>query len=587
MPAPSDPRGPTPAGPPDAASPGASDQVPVDQASAWDAKRDRVIGLGERSIRKSYYPELVQRLGELERFRALLDHSRDGILLLEVPGLRIVDATAAACSQLGASREALLALSLGDLVPASAVTTIRASIESDPAGTEGCTLSTGISVGGDRVLPVEISVRPVRFGDSEYAVAVARDISERLELEAQLLQAAKMESLGRLAGGVAHDFNNLLTAILGNGEIARTYLLEDDPVIGFLDEIAVAGERAAALVRQLLVFARRQTVSPVRLNLSSLVAESEGMLRRLLGEDIEVTTRLEADLATLVADPSQMHQLLVNLTVNARDAMADGGRLVVGTATVIVEPGSEDTGLRPGRHVELTVSDTGVGMTPETIAHIFEPFYTTKDLGKGTGLGLATCHGIVRQAGGAITVASEPGVGTTFRILLPATDAAPDPVPAGGPGSTGDRGTETILVVEDDEAIRRLAVAGLEARGYRVLEAAHAGQALAIARDHAFDLVVSDVVMPGMNGAELGRQLAELRPQARLILASGHPRVDPDTHGSPTAHGDDEGERSARSGAAPGMDPAAGPADFLPKPYTPEQLARRVRHVLDTRDRPT
>ncbi len=392
------------------------------------------------------------------------------------------------------------------------------------------------------------------------------DITDRRALQEQLLQSQKMEGIGRLAGGVAHDFNNLLTAILGYVEMCKfdlpPDLPPDHPARLDLLEVALAGERAASLTRQLLAFASRQIVAPVRLDLSVLVADLLKMLQRLLGDDIEIETALDPSVGTVEADPGQIQQLLVNLTVNARDAMPDGGRLLIETAdeTVDDEQAEAYPGAMPGQYVVLAVADTGVGMTEEVRSHLFEPFFTTKELGKGTGLGLATCHGIVRQMGGHIRLYSEPGRGTTFRIYLPRKIGAADPQPVPAPPRPSPTGVETVLVVEDEPNVRRLAVLGLRAHGYVVLEAADGGEAIEIATHvgTTIEVIVSDVMMPGMSGPELLNRLSTIAPQARAVLMSG------------------QADSTVLS-----QESALGCA-FLPKPFTPERLARKVREVLDT-----
>ena len=408
----------------------------------------------------------------------------------------------------------------------------------------------------------------VRTGTDGSPIAydgVIEDITERHALYEQLLQAQKMEGIGRLAGGVAHDFNNLLTAILGNVEMCKVdlppELPRDHPARLDLQEVAIAGERAATLTRQLLAFASRQIVAPVRLDLNALVADSLKMLRRLLGDDIEIETTLDVEAGTVEADPGQIQQLLMNLTLNARDAMPNGGRLHIETADETIGPDSAGAhpGALPGPYVLLAVTDTGVGMSDEVRSHLFEPFFTTKGFGKGTGLGLATSHGIVRQMGGHILVYSEPGQGTTFRIYLPRKDGPVEPVPLVEQHKPKPNGIETVLVVEDEPRVRRLAVLGLRAHGYSVLEAGDGAEAIELAGrvGPSIDLIVSDVMMPGMSGPEVLRQLAVIAPRARALLMSGHAES---TVLSP--------ETAARH-------------DFLPKPFTPERLARKVREVLD------
>jgi two-component system, cell cycle sensor histidine kinase and response regulator CckA len=401
--------------------------------------------------------------------------------------------------------------------------------------------------------------RPVAYD------GLIEDITEERALREQLIHAQRMEGVGRLAGGVAHDFNNLLTAIVGNVSMARldlpVTLPEDHPVRSDLEEIRKAGERAAALTRQLLAFASRQPIEPTRLDLSAVVADSLRMLRRLLGEDIEIATELAPGLGSIEADPGQVQQLLVNLAVNARDAMPEGGRITIETGQVTLEAPDRSFHheLAPGRYVRLSVADTGSGMTQEVRGHLFEPFFTTKEPGKGTGLGLSICHGIVRQAGGGIRVESEPGRGTTFTVLLPQVEgladaaqaASTDPIP---------HGTETVIVVEDEPSVRRIAVLALREHGYRVHEAASGEGALQLLAglNDAPDALVTDVVMPGMSGPQLAALVRERHPGIRILLVSGHA----ETAVLP---------RDLRQIGLP----------FMPKPYTPERLARRLREVLD------
>ena len=397
---------------------------------------------------------------------------------------------------------------------------------------------------------------------------VIQDITDRRSLQDQLIQSQKMEGIGRLAGGVAHDFNNLLTAVLGYVEVCKLDLPldlpADHPARQDLVEIAQAGERAATLTRQLLAFASRQMVEPVRLDLNSLVADSLRMLQRLLGDDIVVETVLDPSAGTVEADPGQLQQLLVNLTVNARDAMPDGGRLLIETTaeTIDEDEARRRPGAAAGSYTVLAVTDTGIGMTEEVRSHLFEPFFTTKDLGKGTGLGLATCHGIVRQIGGYIRVYSEATQGATFRISLPRklepADAQPEPAPM----RPTPRGSETVLLVEDEPGVRRLAVLGLRAHGYVVLEAADGGEALRTAGSaaEAIDVVVSDVMMPGMSGPELLDRLSVILPGVPAVLMSGHAESRVITN-------------------RPGLR-----FSFLPKPFTPERLACKVREVIDATD---
>jgi PAS domain S-box-containing protein len=399
-------------------------------------------------------------------------------------------------------------------------------------------------------------------GAVEFFSVIARDITERQKLEEQFRQAQKMEAVGRLAGGVAHDFNNLLTIITGYSDFLIGCFAEGDPNRGFAEEVKKAAERAAGLTRQLLAFSRKQMLMPRVLNLNSLVANMDRMLCRLIGEDIELVTALDPTLHPVKADPGQLEQILMNLSVNARDAMAQGGKLTVATANVTLGPDyvRDHPEVRTGPYVLLSVTDTGCGMDEATRERIFEPFFTTKEVGKGTGLGLATVYGIVKQSGGHIEVDSEPGVGTCFKIYLPRIGEALPESDAEGESAETRGGSETVLLVEDEEGVRQLARAGLRARGYTVLEAGSGDEALALAERHAgrIDLLLSDVIMPRMSGARLAERLRSLRPELKVLFVSGY-----------------TDSALFRQGIL------SGKADCLLKPFTPEELARKVREVLD------
>lgn len=393
-------------------------------------------------------------------------------------------------------------------------------------------------------------------------LAVIRDVTDRRTLEQQLRQAQKMEAVGRLAGGVAHDFNNLLMVIRGHSELLRHRLAEDNALRHHAVEIDKAAARAAGLTQQLLAFSRKQMVQPRVLDLNAVVSDTEAMLRRLIGEDIELVTRLEAALGHVKADPGQIEQVILNLAVNARDAMPRGGKLILETENVELDAMfvSQHPGARAGRYVMVAVSDSGVGMNAETQAHIFEPFFTTKPMGQGTGLGLATVYGIVKQSDGYISVYSEPGRGTSFKVYLPRVDEEAAPVRPPVAVEAAARGTETVLLVEDEEPVRNLTREFLSSKGYRVLEAAAGQDALRVAASHTgpIHLLLTDVVMPGMGGRELAEQLLQLRPQTRVIYMSGY------TDDAIVQHGVLD----------PGM-------IFLAKPFTLETLARKLREVLD------
>ncbi len=405
-------------------------------------------------------------------------------------------------------------------------------------------------VTGDQRWFQVVRVPLVAPGSGEPRVlSLATDLTERKRLEAELFQAQKMEALGQLASGIAHDFNNVLTTIVSNAELLLTELPPEDPRRQGLLDICDAAQRAGGLTRQLLAFSRKQALHPKVLDLNQLVEGLQRMLVRLLGETIEIELRLEPDLRRVRADPAQVEQILLNLAVNARDAMPGGGRITIETANA-----------EAGRLVLLAVSDTGVGMDAETRARIFEPFFTTKGSGRGTGLGLFTVYGIVRQSGGQVAVNSQPGQGTTFRVYLPALAGEEAEANAQVEDRGMPRGSETILVVEDTEPLRLLAVRILRSLGYTVLDAANADEALRVAGGYArrIDLLLTDVVLPGLAGRDLGRRLAAVRPGLRVIYMSGYPDETPLQRDAPV------------EGVA-----------FLEKPFTPGVLARKVREVLD------
>jgi signal transduction histidine kinase len=382
------------------------------------------------------------------------------------------------------------------------------------------------------------------------------------ESQERYVQAQKLESIGRLAGGVAHDFNNLLTVINGYGDLLAMDLSADDPKRTAIDSICKAGARAAELTQQLLAFSRKQMIQPRAIDLNVVVSESQEMFRRLLGEDVELVARLSPRLGRVMADPGQIHQVLMNLVVNSRHAMPDGGRLVIETADVEVDAGyaAEHPGTLTGPHVVLTVTDSGAGMDEETRKHIFEPFFTTKGPNEGTGLGLATVYGIVKQSKGSIWVYSEPGRGTAFKIYLPRTAAVAAEAPVSDAAASQRRGSETVLVVEDQEDVRSLAAAMLRRYGYVVLEAADGADALALEAKHQgrIDVLLTDVVLPGINGRELAERLAAVRPALKVVFTSGYTQ-----------------EVIAHRGV---LDRGV---HYIAKPYTPEGLATKVREVLE------
>jgi PAS domain S-box-containing protein len=391
---------------------------------------------------------------------------------------------------------------------------------------------------------------------------IVEDVTDRRVLEEQFQQAQKMEAIGRLAGGIAHDFNNLLTAILGYADLLVHQIDGADPRRGDLEQIVRAAQRASSLTRQLLAFGRKQVLQPEPLDLASVVLNVEPMLRRLIGEDVRLQIAGGRHLATIKADPGQIEQVIMNLAVNARDAMPGGGTLRVETANVdLDEQCAPHHNAVPGAYVMLAVSDTGCGMTPEVKAHLFEPFFTTKPRDRGTGLGLASVYGIIRQSGGHVFVNSEPGRGTTFKIYFPRFEAAQDPVGSLDPDPADmPRGCETVLLVEDDRAVRTLAEQVLARQGYRVLSASNGEDALQIAAGHqgTIALLVADVVMPQMSGPVLANRLTAMRPEARVLFVSGY------TDHAIVANGE--------------LTPNVA---FLQKPFTRQALAQSVRATLD------
>ncbi|HET9466911.1 MAG TPA: ATP-binding protein, partial [Vicinamibacterales bacterium] len=416
----------------------------------------------------------------------------------------------------------------------------------------------------DRGVPVRDAA-----GNVIRIAGVAEDITERRELERGLRQAQKMESVGLLAGGVAHDFNNALTIIMGSTEVLAEELPASREAAAMLDEIRKATDRAASLTRQLLAFSRKDVVAPRVIDFNALVSDTERMLRRLLGEDIELRASLDRAIAHVRVDPGQWDQVLVNLAVNARDAMTGCGRLSIETRDVTIDARSAPAsgGVRPGRYVQLSVSDTGTGMTPDVLSRIFEPFFTTKGVGHGTGLGLAVVYGIVRQSGGHIDVQSQVNVGTTFTILIPAVDADVETSSVGHTRAqpSTEQPHETILLVEDEDSLRRMAARVLIKQGYTVLEAGSGPDALRLLdeRHTRIDLLVTDVVMPAMDGRELAERVRQTQPSAKVLFTSGYTEDAIVHRGVEAAH-----------------------VAFLQKPYAPAVLASKVLEVLHQPQQP-
>ncbi|HVY47407.1 MAG TPA: PAS domain S-box protein [Minicystis sp.] len=492
------------------------------------------------------------------RYRLMFDESPMPKWVYDAETLRVLDVNATAVHDFGYSREEFLAMRITDLRPPEDV---PAFLEAE----RGAAASPRFGVwrvrkrGGDTI-QVEITKHSIALDGRLCRIAVGKDITERLRLEEQLRQSQKMEAIGRLAGGVAHDFNNVLSVILSYAEVLLEDIEPGQSMRADVEEIQSAGRRAADLTRQLLMFSRQQVLEPRVLDLTDVLKSMSKMLERLVGADVEIVSVTREPLGSVRADPSSVEQVIMNLVVNARDAMPTGGKLTLETHDVVLDEGyaRAHVGAKPGPHVMLAVTDTGSGMDAATLGRIFEPFFTTKGIGKGTGLGLSTVFGIVQQSGGSIFVYSEPRVGTTFKIYLPRVDDAADEVPE-VEAVAARGGSETILLVEDDEQVRVVARSILEKHGYRVLEARNAAEALSHAEHHPgpIHLLLSDVVMPQMSGPALAKRLAATRPDMKVLCMSGY------TDDSIVRHGVIEAELA-----------------FLQKPFTPEALTKRVRDVL-------
>jgi two-component system cell cycle sensor histidine kinase/response regulator CckA len=493
-------------------------------------------------------------------YRSLIEGAAYGIYRSDIKG-RLLEVNPALVEMLGYDSEAeLLSRNLAADVYADPAERARLIAQHEKQDR-----FQGVEVNWKRkdgcVLAVRLTGRPVldAQGVLEYFEGIVENVAERRALEDQLRQSQKMEAVGQLAGGIAHDFNNLLEVIMGYSDLLVESLPPENPHRRQAEEIYKAGKRAAGLTRQLLAFSRKQVLQPRVLDLNAIVTDLTKLLRRTIGEHIEFSARLSPVLARVKADPNQIEQILMNLAVNARDAMPQGGSLALETSNVTVDEAfaQQHTGLRPGDYVLLTVADTGSGMDLKVQARVFEPFFTTKEKGKGTGLGLATVYGIVKQSEGYIAVQSAPGQGTRFRIYLPRVEEPATPAPPQPEKPASITGSETILLVEDEDAVRRLARAFLENRGYTVLEARDGAHAIEICEDRGqiIHLMVTDVVMPKMGGRELAQRVAPIRPDMRVLFVSGY-----------------TGDSMVLPGAQ---------AAFLEKPFGPGDLVKKVRQILD------
>lgn len=522
----------------------------------------------QEDIQVRMQTEIALRESE-EKYRGLIETTRTGYVIVDTKG-RVLDANPEYVRLTGHTE-------LAEILGRSVLEwTAAPDRDKNAAAIEQC-LQYGLvrnlelyyaGIGG-RAIPVEINATFINASKGNQFISLVQDITERRQAEEalrkseeQLRQAQKMEAVGKLAGGVAHDFNNILTAIRGQSELLLMDLPENDPRRHGVQEILNAADRATSLTRQLLAFSRKQIIQPVVFDLNYLIQNLDKMLRRLIPEDIQITFIPDPDLGGVFADPGQIEQIIVNLAVNARDAMPAGGKLLMETANVELEAEycQQHAQVKPGRYIMLAMSDTGIGISSDTQSHIFEPFFTTKELGRGTGLGLSMVYGIVKQNRGHIWVYSEPGHGTTFKIYLPRTDAIREAVEPSPNSATSIKGSETILLVEDEDIVREITRKILQKEGYTVLSASSGPMALTIGVQYQepVHLILSDVLMPGMSGPETVSQLKAGHPLTKVLYMSGH------TENAIVHHG------VLDQGVA-----------FIQKPFRRETLLRKVRELLD------
>lgn len=536
-----------------------------EKVAARTADLSRTASSLEAAVRKHERTE--EQLSQSERrYRMLFEDSPLPMAVLDAETLGFLAVNRTAETLLGYSRAELLSMTLPDTWPSKDTPGMADTIKAIRADDDYSGSSVSRQKSG-QLLTLEVRARGIDFGGRNARLALLTDVTEHKRVESMLRQSQKMEAVGNLAGGIAHDFNNLLTVILGYSDTILHNLRDDDPMRDKITEIHAAGRRAANLTSQLLAFSRKQILNPQILDLNGVVSNISRMLGRLVGEDIQLALHLDTDLGRIQADPGQLEQVLVNLAVNARDAMPTGGQLVIETHNVDLDDHAATLqGVPPGRYAVLVVSDTGCGMDEQTKARVFEPFFTTKEVGKGTGLGLSMVFGVVKQSGGTVTIYSELGIGTTFKIYLPRVDApvaeaqeaneVPD-VPHGNGA--------TILLVEDEPSLRALAKEVLQIGGYRVVEASSGQDALAVANELTAEpgLLLTDVVMPGMSGLQLAEELRTKWPGLAVLYTSGY-----------TDHA--LLQRNALRHDMP----------FLQKPYMPASLLESVATVLAEKPRP-
>lgn len=495
------------------------------------------------------------------QYRILFESNPLPMWVVDLDTLAFLAVNEAAARYYGYSRDEFFAMSVRDIRPPEDIPALMESFATNTPGVTTAGLRRHRKKDGT-VIYVESARRTLKFGNRLAALVVVNDLTEHQDLEEQLRQLQKLEAIGRLAGGIAHDFNNLLTVILGYSHLLLRQLGNDEPMRADVEEIKKAGERAESLTRQLLAFSRRQVLQPRVLDLNSVVGEISNMLRRLIRENIELETVLEPDLEPVKADRGQIEQVIMNLVVNAGDAMPEGGTLTLETKNVELdgEYVREHTSVIAGRYAMLAISDTGVGMDAKTKAHIFEPFFTTKEQGKGTGLGLSTVYGIVKQSGGNIWAYSEPGRGTTFKVYLPSIEEAGIASKPVTPPTRSVVGSETILLLEDEASVRSLARSVLEENGYTVLETRDGEEALRMGEEHEgpISLMLTDIGLRGMDGKQVAKRVRSIRPEMKILFMSGYTDL-----------------AALRRGF---LDPDT---PYLAKPFTPSTLVRKVREVLD------